>query len=306
MKQITSILFLTLLAGNLIAQRTVDALTLSGRFGLPASYENTYNEKATENGAYLGVTYGKVIANKTMAVLSLNHFYFNVQGDPSIPANTANPIILNGTILRVGIYRKFNNGHAFQLLAAPRFMSDYNNPDKNSLQMGALAMYEKDFREDLLMGFGAMFNKELFGLYVVPIVNLEWKLNSRWSIAGMLPIYAKVNYHASDKLTVGFSHFGLVTSYYLGDEDYAGDYMERQSIDLSLFARQRLFWNVFIEGRAGRSFGRNYKQFAGDQTIDFGIPLVYFGDNRTMKNVTFGDGMLFDVRLVLNMTKTAF
>ncbi len=306
MKKFTLVTLVLLVSVPLFSQRTIDAVTLSGRFGLPQPYDDTYSETASDNGAYLGLTYGKVIAKKTMAVISLNHFYFNVQGDPTIPAGIANPIILNGTILRAGIYRKFNNGHAIQLLAAPRYMSDYKSPDKNSFQMGALAMYEKDFREELLMGFGAMVNKEIFGLYMVPIVNLDWKVNSRWSVIGMLPVYAKINYNINENLVAGFSHFGLVTSYYLGDEAYTGDYIERQSIDLSLFARHRLFGNIFVEGRIGRSFGRSYEQYAGDQTIDLGIPLVYFGDNRTVKNVAFGDGMLFDIRLVYNALKTEF
>jgi len=89
--------------------------------------------------------------------------------------------------------------------------------------------------------------------------------------------------------------------YYLGDEDYAGDYMERQSIDLSLFARQRIHGNFFVEGMVGRSFGRSYTQYSGDETITFGIPLITFGDERTPNNVTFKDGMIFTLKLIFNM-----
>ena len=117
----------------------------------------------------------------------------------------------------------------------------------------------------------------------------------------MLPVYAKVNYKVNDNLTAGFSHFGLITSYYLGDDAYSGDYMELQSIDLTLFARQRMFGNFYVEGRVGRSFGRSYKQFASDQKVDFSIPLIGFGDNRTAKNITFNDGIILDLRLVFNI-----
>ena len=117
----------------------------------------------------------------------------------------------------------------------------------------------------------------------------------------MIPVTAKVHYRVNDGLDVGFNHFGLITSYYLGNEDYAGDYIERQSIDLSLFARQRLFGGIFIEGMIGRAFGREYNQYAGDQKVSFAIPLVAFGDNRTVKNVTFNDGMIFTLKLIFNM-----
>jgi len=180
-------------------------------------------------------------------------------------------------------------------------MSDFKNLDANSIQMGGLVTYQNDLSENLNLGFGAMYNQELFGPYLVPLFLLEWQVSDRWYIEGMIPVTAKVHYRVNEGLDVGFNHFGLITSYYLGNEDYTGDYMERQSIDLSLFARQRLFGGIFIEGMVGRSFGRGYKQYAGDQTVKFAIPLVAFGDNRTVKNVTFNDGMIFTLKLIFNV-----
>ena len=66
-------------------------------------------------------------------------------------------------------------------------------------------------------------------------------------------------------------------------------------------ARQRLYKNFFIEGMVGRTFGRSYEQYAGDQTISFGLPLITFGDDRSTKNVTFNDGMIFTLKLIFNM-----
>jgi hypothetical protein len=51
----------------------------------------------------------------------------------------------------------------------------------------------------------------------------------------------------------------------------------------------------------GRTFGRQYKQYAGDQKVDFALPLVAFGDERTVKNVTFKDGMIFTLKLIFNL-----
>ena len=81
----------------------------------------------------------------------------------------------------------------------------------------------------------------------------------------------------------------------------AGGNIERLSIDLSLYARQRLFGNFYIEGMAGRTMARKYKQFAGDQKVGLAIPLIAFGDNRTLKNVTFGDGIILQLKLIFNL-----
>lgn len=290
----------------LSAQRMLDVVTLTGRYGFPREYMDTYAGTATEFGSINSITAGVSVTNKFKIPISINHFYFNAQGDSEIPEDLANPIVLNGFILRTGIYKYFGNGNAIQVLIAPRLMSDFKNLDGNSFQMGAMFSYEKTFHEDLAMSFGAMYNQELFGPYLVPIVDLHWQVSDRWRIDGMLPITARVAYKVNENMSAGFNHFGLITSYYLGEDAYAGDYMERQSIDLSLFLRQRIAGKFLVEGMVGRTFGRSYKQFAGDQKVNFAIPLVTFGDDRTVKNATFKDGMILTLKLVVSLPYPAW
>ena len=300
----SALIFLSVVFGlSLHAQErgTKDIISISGRYGLPQEYKENYGGKATEYGMLNSLTAGFKLAPRTMFAININHFYFNVQDEAEMPDDIASPIIVNGFILRAGIIQQFNNGGKLQLLVAPRLMSDFQNLDGNSFQWGGLATYQNDLSEDLNLGFGAMFNRELFGPYLVPLFLLDWKVSERWYIEGMIPVTLKVHYRVNEGLEVGFNHFGLITSYYLGDENYAGDYMERTSIDLSLFARQRLYKNFFIEGMVGRTFGRSYYQYDGDETITFGLPLVSFGDDRTANNVTFNDGLIFTLKLIFNM-----
>lgn len=296
-------LILLLFAASLQAQDrgTLDILSLSGRYALPGDYKDTYEGKAGETGMLNSLTAGFKLAQGTTFAINVNHFYFNVQDEAEMPEGIVSPIIINGIILRTGIVREFNNGGELQLLVAPRLMSDFQNLDGNSIQWGGVVSYKNDLNQRMNLGFGAMFNQELFGPYVVPILLLSWQASERWYLEGMIPVTFKVHYRLNEGLDVGFNHFGLITSYYLGDEAYAGDYLERQSIDLSLFARQRIFGNFFVEGMVGRTFGRGYKQYAGDQTVSFALPLVSFGDERIVKNTTFNDGIIFTLKLIFNM-----
>jgi len=280
---------------------TKDILSLSGRYGLPQEYTEVYEGKATEIGMLNSLTAGFKLAPKTMFAINVNHFYFNVKDEAEMPEDIASPIKINGFILRTGIIQEFNNGGKLQVLIAPRLMSDFKNMDGNSFQFGGLLTFQNDLNESLNLGFGAMFNQELFGPYLVPLFLLDWQASERWYIEGMIPVTLKVHYRVNEGLDVGFNHFGLITSYALGDENYAGDYMERQSIDLSLFARLRIYKNFFIEGMIGRTMGRSYEQYEGDQKVSFAIPLVGFGDERTVKNVTFNDGLIFTLKLIFNM-----
>ncbi len=60
---------------------------------------------------------------------------------------------------------------------------------------------------------------------------------------------------------------------------------------------------IFVELRAEQALSRNYQQFAGDQKIKFGLPLVYFGDDRTVKNIGFQSAPILELRLVYNVIK---
>jgi len=303
MRALNSLAVLLIAATTLQAQDmgTADVVSLSGRYGLPREYKELYAGKATEIGMLNSVQAAFKLAPRTKVGINMNHFYFNVQDEAEMPAGIASPINVNAIILRAGILQELNNGGIISLLFAPRLMSDFQNLDGNSVQLGALASYQNKLNENLNLGFGAMYNQEFSGPYLVPLFLLNWQVSEHWYIEGMIPVTAKVHYRINEGLDVGFNHFGLMTSYYLGNEDYAGDYLERQSIDLSLFARQRIFGNFFVEGMVGRSVGRVYKQYAEDQTVKFAIPLVTFGDERSVKNVNFNDGMIFTLKLIFNL-----
>jgi hypothetical protein len=301
MKQISTLIIGLVLCSFLIAQNSLDILTVAGRYSLPQSYDSLLSGKATESGIYAGLTYPVVFTKQTIWYNSLNYFYFHVDNEPELPTTIANPINIHGFILRTGLYQKFDKGRGIQLLFAPRLMSDLKSIDGKSFQFGGVFMYEKKFRETLSMSFGLMYNQELFGPYFVPLINLKWQPSEKWRLAGLLPIDFKISYIVNENFNFGFYHFGLITSYALKDPEYKGDYIERKSIDLSLYARHKIAGNFYLEGRFGRTFGRSYAQYTGDQKVSWGLPLVTFGDNRVQKNIDFKDGIIINIRLVYNI-----
>ena len=286
---------------SISAQETIDIFTISGRYGFPTSYDSIYNGKAKEYGAMVGLVAPVEINDKSIWYNSLNYFYSHVSDDEEMPIDIANPINLHGFILRTGLYQKFSKSNGIQIFFSPRLMTDLHNINGKHFQFGGMVLYEKMFSDKLKMGFGTMYNQEFFGPYLVPLINLDWQISDHWSIVGLLPIYAKIKYKINDRLNVGWSHFGLTTSYRLGDINYQGDYMERKSIDETLFVRYLLGSNIFIEGRFGHSFGRSYAQYEANQKVSFSLPLVSFGDDRVQKNVSFHDGLIGNIRLIYSI-----
>lgn len=301
MKHLIISLFLSCFVQLLTAQNYLDILNITGRYTTPAPYDSVLTGNAQETGTTIGLTVPIPISKKTIFYSSLNYFYFHVDNKPETGKNIANPINLHAYILRTGIIQRLGNGKSLQLLIAPRFMSDYENIGTKNLQLGGLAAYEKIYSDNLTLGFGVNYNYEEFGHYIVPIVNLKWYVFEKVSITGVLPIYSKINYHFSKKLTAGICHFGLTTTFPLGDENYDNDYIERQSIDLALFSRYNLVSNFFLEARLGKTIGRCYRQYHSDDKIDFALPLATFGDDRVPINTEFEDSYFAEIRIIYSI-----
>lgn len=290
------------LSVSLTAQETLDVFTVSGRYGLPQAYDSIYKGKAKEFGAMIGLVAPVRISERSIWYNNVNYFNWHVSNDEIMPEGIANPIHLHGIILRTGLVQKFSEDRTLQIIFSPRLMSDFKNISGNHYQFGGMLLYENRYSDKLKMGFGAMYNHEFFGPYMVPLINLKWQLSERWSVNGLLPVYAKIKYIINDRLNAGISHFGLTTTYRLGDPEYEGDYMERKSIDETLFARYRLGANMYIEGRFGYAIDRSYVQYEADQKVDFSLPLISFGDDRVQKNVSFHDGWVSSIRLVYSIS----
>ena len=287
------------------AQNTIDLLTISGRYGFPKAFDAPYqNEKATETGAMVNLKIPVKLSEKTIWFNNFTYTYSAVNNAfASKPGDAVmSPIGLNALILQTGLVQRIDDRRAFQLLFVPRYMTDFVSPTSKAWQLGAIALYEQKFNEKLTMRFGAMYNQELGGPLLVPLVDVNWQINSRWSVSGLAPIYLKVNYKVSERFVAGFSHFGLITSYELSDPNYLGDYMERTSIDLTLFGRWKMVGNWHLEGRIGYAIGRNYAQYAAEDQVDLRISLIKIGDNRGEPlNVAFADGPIASLRLVYSL-----
>ena len=301
MKHIILVTIGICLSITLSAQKTFDLMSLSGRYGFPQSYDSVYNGKANEYGAQLNLAVPIEFSDKSMWFNNVSYFYWHVSNDEEMPPDIANPIKIHGIIFRTGLVQKLSRDREIQILFVPRLMSDYRNVDGQHFQFGGIVLFKMKFSEKLTMAFGAMYNQELFGPYLVPLIDLDWQISERWSISGLLPVYSKIKYKINDRLNLGIAHFGLITTYKLGDPAYEGDYIERQSIDVTFFTRYRIGGNIYVEGRFGQALSRNYTQYAADQKVDFSIPLVGFGDARVQKNVTFQDGLIAELRLVYSI-----
>ena len=295
------ILLAFLISQHAKGQDRLDLFTLSGTYGFPTAYDSIYSGKGTESGFSAALVIPVKLSEKSIWYNGINYLFWGVDNDEVFPDDVMNPIRIHGIILRTGLIKQLDNGRSLQLLFVPRLMTDFVGVSSSHYQLGGIAIYDKKYSDELKLGFGVLFNQEFYGPNLVPLVNLDWKINEKWRAYGMLPVYGKLSYRVNERLDLGWSHFGLVTTYRLGDPAYEGDYIDRRSIDETFYARYQLFGDVFLEGRFGYSFGRSYHQYDKDQKVDLTLPLISIGDNRTPKNASIHSGFIANLRIVYSI-----
>ena len=297
------LIFLVLLfASATCAQSSIDLFTLAGFYGTPSPYEGPLNGKATESGGLINLKMPLKISGKTMWYNDLHYTHHVIRTDlDSEPQTFLTSMRLHAFILQTGVVRKLNDRNGLQLLFVPRHTGDVIGGDSKNWQFGAIALYEHRHNEKLLLRFGALYNNELFGPLLVPLIYADWHVNEHWTITGLLPINLKINYTINDRLAAGFSHFGFITTYRISQEEFNTDYVERNSIDESLFLRWKVTGNIHLETRVGYSLGRVYEQYVEDQKMKLRLSIIHIGDERVQKNVNFNSGPLASVRLVYSL-----
>ncbi len=278
---------------GLQAQRTLEILSISGQYSHNSQYGGAGNPVII-NGL-INVKIPVVFQQgKTIWYNNISYLYAEVRNTPT-PDPTAEPFRpLQGFIVQTGLVRQLDERHALQLLLAPRLMAggNWSNAD---FQPGVIALFEKRHNPSLLMRYGVLYNQDLFGPMIIPLVYLYFqKGDSPWSIEGLLPINSKISYHFNPNISAGIKHFGLITSYPLEE----GGYVERSSVDLSLFSQFRIHKGFHLELNAGYALSRDFAQYADDDQLDARISVLKLGQERQRLNPEYGDGFYAGLKLL--------
>lgn len=291
----TSLLVLSI-SISVFAQNRFDVFYMAGNYNFMSTSDND-NSKNYEAAFMSNLSLPIVLKDSSIWYTSLDYQYFGVNNEYSaiMPMEKFN---LHGFILRTGYIHRFNSKQSLQILFAPRYMSDFNASFSKSVQLGGILMYEKIKNDNLTWRLGVLYNQEFFGTYIVPVLYLDWNITQKIKLKGLLPVYAKLYTQPNDKVDVGLHFIGLTTSYRINESGYKNYYVDRRSIDLSLFTNIHLWDNVFFEGRAGYSLSRDYGLYAENDKMDLGLPLVNIGDDRTRANAEFDGSPFIQLRLI--------
>jgi hypothetical protein len=207
-----------------------------------------------------------------------------------------NPTTISTINLKIGYNKKHSEKWSGTYMLLPKFSSDFKNISSKDYQFGGLALMKYNKKENLKYTFGAYYNGELFGPFIVPLVGLYYKSsNEKFEANLTLPIWADFNYKLNNFMKVGANFSAFVRSYHLGDNN---TYVVKKSNDVFGYLQFNLTNSILLQTKAGYTIGRSYKVYNDGDQADLGLSAFRFGDDRTVLNPTFKDGLVLKMRLI--------
>jgi len=142
--------------------------------------------------------------------------------------------------------------------AIPRINSEQLNFD-NSFQFGGvlLATYKK--KTTLKYKFGVYANREFFGIFIIPLAGIDWHINEKNNLFGVLPGRLTFEHQLNSHFYTGATFRAITNSYRMNN----GNYLRIDDNQLSSFLDYYVSKHIVLTGEAGYGILRKLRSGNG-------------------------------------------
>ena len=189
-------------------------------------------------------------------IASINDMPDNVQS-LAVPLNFVKPLSKKWGVT-IGIIPRWN-GYSGELFA------------KNSFQLGGLAMASFKKNDHLEYKFGIYYNSEFSGAFFMPLAGIDWQINKRNALFGILPGNLTFEHKWSKRFYGGAQFRAITNSYQAGyhNSNTTQKYFRIDENQLGLYADAYLSKNIVFTAEAGHSVFRRLRFGEADSKLGY-------------------------------------
>ncbi|MFK8038536.1 MAG: DUF6268 family outer membrane beta-barrel protein [Crocinitomicaceae bacterium] len=290
MKKVVIIFILLLSTAIAFSQNYIDLVKFDYALSSPSSYDTSDAEVNLQemNGDF---TLPIVINKKATVLTGITYEFTQGSFNPFRDKES-----VTGLTLKLGTNIKHNAKWSGTYLLLPKISSDLKKLGKDDFQIGGVALMKYAKSDHFNYKFGLYANTELFSTFLVPILGFYYLSPSeKFEAKVLLPLAVDLNYSLNEKTRVGFNFKGQVRTYNLNAPLFNENdrYLARSTNDLYTYLQYGMENGINLQFGVGRSVARSYRIY--NESVDFAMPLVYFGNERSQLNTDFSDSWLFKV-----------
>ncbi len=125
----------------------------------------------------------------------------------------------------------------------------------SAFQFGGAVIHTIKKSENLKFKLGAYYNSEFFGPFILPLAGIDWTINDRLNLYGVLPGSMNLEYFINKRFSTGINFRSYTASYRLGNDHFIriNDNHLKVLMDFYLFPKH------ILSLEAGHSALRKYR-----------------------------------------------
>jgi hypothetical protein len=240
-----------LLSQRLISQPFADLLSANYQTFSSVYTDSAAGQKNKTDDYFLNLFLPKVFKNGNTLLVRLNGETMN----STISPDSSYSCRLSSVSLPVGF--KFvakSKKWETVVIGIPKIASDFRaKPGVHDWQLGGIFLEYFVPNDKLKVKLGLYYNREAFGNYFMPLVGVDWKINSRVSIYGVLPSSYRLEFNlVKNKLYTGLGFRSATRSFSLSEKSNY-DYVRYNEQQVKVFVDWFVYKKFLLFAEAGYS-----------------------------------------------------
>jgi len=278
MKKIILLSFITLIKVVLYSQPYLDLVKLNYTYS-PLKGVNDKKSPLQSNFFTADVTLPIELKKGGDAII-INPFFTNNTGEVSTTDFHVTSKALLVGFLKKDIFPNWNLLSSFIV----RRNTEVDIETDDNWQYGGIILATWKKNEDVSFKFGMYYNKEFFGNYFMALVGLDWKIDSKNNLFGVLPGYMIFEHKVASKFYYGFAFHAFTNSYreqIIDPLSGGSNYLRIDDNPLGIYADTYLSKKIVLSAEAGYTILRRYRY--GYKYDDIHFKTDYKNDNFYVK-----------------------
>ena len=283
--KILSILCYVIIVPNTFAQNYIDL------FELESFYSNRVLENSDDQIKLNSYNINAIVplfnGNTSSIALSLN--YDNLETE-----NESDKYFKVFSFATNLVFSKSHNEFlTVRYILMPKLLGNPSKTNTKVTQLGFAALANKLLNETANISYGFLYNNQLFGPFIVPLIGYYTKVNDI-EVNILLPQNMDVNYKVNPNIFIGLKFNGKMNSYALESNAFGlnqNTYLSANENQLGTYLDYN-YKNFHFSIFGGYSFMSSYKIYSDLDRTNLSLFMLKFGDNRYQLNNDLKNGFV--------------
>ncbi len=183
--------------------------------------------------------------------------------------------------LNLGYNIKHPN-NSLLVMVLMRDNADYTTFQTCDFQLGGAFLYSKNKSDKLVLKAGLYANSEQFGLFLAPLLGLDWRITEKWRAYGLMPQFLNIENKVNARIRWGLAYQAPTSTYRLSNP-VPDLYLQQNQVRAGLYGDFYFTKTIAAQVKVDYPLPAKYRIFTSEQRYDLNVWGIGIGGYRSQQ-----------------------